>query len=84
MTTICNSDDVMMTSPQETLDSLLELYSSLCEEDLWSGLWMQRCSFPETAVAVALESQGLFEQAQETYERVREGVRVWRCERLDV
>ena len=43
---------------------------SLREEDLWAGLWMERCRFPETAVAIAYETQGLFELAQESYEKV--------------
>ena len=55
---------------QETLDSLSDLYMSLREEDLWAGLWMERCRFPETAVAIAYETQGLFELAQESYEKV--------------
>ena len=55
-------------SSQETLDALLELYSNLNCEDLFVGLWTERCRFPETAIAVAYESQGLFEQAQEAYE----------------
>ena len=55
---------------QETLDSLSDLYVSLSEEDLWAGLWMERCRFLETAVAVAYETQGLFELAQESYEKV--------------
>lgn len=54
---------------QETLDSLSELYSTLNEDDLWAGLWTERCRFPETAVAIVYESQGLFETAQESYER---------------
>ena len=56
--------------PQETLDSLSDLYVSLSEEDLWAGLWMERCRFSETAVAIAYETQGLFELAQESYEKV--------------
>ena len=55
---------------QETLDSLSDLYVSLSEEDLWAGLWMERCRFPETTVAIAYETQGLFELAQESYEKV--------------
>ena len=31
---------------------------------------MERCRFPETAVAIAYETQGLFELAQESYEKV--------------
>ena len=52
------------------MDSLSDLYMSLREEDLWVGLWMERCRFPEMAVAIAYETQGLFELAQESYEKV--------------
>ncbi len=52
------------------MDSLSELYSSLSEEDMWSGLWTERARFPDTTQAIMYESQGLFEQAQETYEQV--------------
>lgn len=37
---------------------------------MWSGLWTERAQFPDTAQAIMYESQGLFEQAQETYEQV--------------
>ena len=53
---------------QETLDALSEMYSTLKEEDLWSGLWQRRAHLPETVIAVAYEQQGFFEQAQGTYE----------------
>ena len=43
----------------------------MSEEDLWAGLWTERCRYPETAIAIAYEAQGLFEQAQESYEMVR-------------
>ena len=49
-------------SPQETLDSLSDLYTELNEKDLWAGLWTLRCQFPQTVTAIAFESQGHFEQ----------------------
>ena len=52
------------------MDSLSEIYSSLSEDDMWAGLWTERAQFPDTALAIVYESQGLFEQAQETYEQV--------------
>ena len=55
---------------QETLDSLAEMYSLLNEEDMWAGLWQQRCRYPETATAIAYETQGFYEQAQSAYEMV--------------
>lgn len=57
---------------QETLDALAEMYSLLNEEDMWAGLWQQRCRYPETATAIAYETQGFYEQAQSAYEVVRE------------
>lgn len=56
---------------QETLDALAEMYSLLNEEDMWAGLWQQRCRYPETATAIAYETQGFYEQAQSAYEVVR-------------
>ena len=48
------------------------MYSLLNEEDMWAGLWQQRCRYPETATAIAYETQGFYEQAQSAYEVVRE------------
>ncbi|KAL5497639.1 hypothetical protein EMCRGX_G014148 [Ephydatia muelleri] len=63
------ADDLLDPMKEEVLDSLSELYASMNEEDLWTGLWLQRCKFPETAIAVAYESQGIFEQSQLYYEK---------------
>lgn len=46
-----------------------DMYESLKEEDLWGGLWQKRAKIPETVQAVALEQQGLFNQALSCYER---------------
>lgn len=60
-----------VTNPhQETLDALCDLYSLLNEDDMWTGLWQKRCKYPETAVAIAYEQHGFFEQAQVTFESV--------------
>ena len=32
-------------SKQETLDALSDLYSSLCEEDMWTGMWVLRSRY---------------------------------------
>uniref|UniRef100_A0AAY5EIW4 Transformation/transcription domain-associated protein n=1 Tax=Electrophorus electricus TaxID=8005 RepID=A0AAY5EIW4_ELEEL len=65
-----------ITPPQqEILDSLAEIYSLLQEEDMWAGLWLKRCKFPETSTAIAYEQHGFFEQAQETYEKAMEKAR---------
>lgn len=49
-------------------DSLGELYSLLCEEDLWAGLWQRHAHYKETTIAIAYEQHGFFEQAQSAYE----------------
>ena len=54
------------------MDALAEMYSLLNEEDMWAGLWQQRCRYPETATAIAYETQGFYEQAQSAYEMVKE------------
>lgn len=52
----------------DILVSLGELYSQLCEEDMWAGLWQRHAHYRETSVAIAYEQHGLFEQAQTAYE----------------
>ncbi|XP_046480160.1 transformation/transcription domain-associated protein [Neodiprion pinetum] len=52
----------------EILDSLSDMYSLLCEEDMWSGLWQKHAHYKETLQATALEQQGFFEQAQNAYD----------------
>lgn len=49
---------------KQVLDCLCELYSMLGEEDMWTGVWLDRCIFPDTAKAITYEQQGFFEQAQ--------------------
>ncbi|KAH9371776.1 hypothetical protein HPB48_006546 [Haemaphysalis longicornis] len=49
-------------------DALAELYALLREEDLSGGLWQRRARHPETSLALALEQQGCFEQAQAALE----------------
>ena len=44
---------------QETLDALAEMYSQLNEEDMWGGLWQQRCRYSETATAIAYWDSGI-------------------------
>ena len=61
-------DEVTELPVQETFDSLAEMYSMLCEDDMWAGLWNRKSRFPETCTAIAYEQQGLFEQAQKAYE----------------
>lgn len=48
----------------EAMDGLSNLYETLYEEDMWSGLWQRKAKFPETIMGIAYEQQGHFEQAQ--------------------
>ena len=52
----------------QAMDALSNLYESLFEEDMWSGLWQKRAKLPETLMGIAYEQQGHFEQAQGSYE----------------
>ena len=52
----------------EVLDALSDMYSQLCEEDMWAGLWQKHAHYKETLQATALEQQGFFEQAQGAYD----------------
>ncbi|XP_060534319.1 transcription-associated protein 1 [Cylas formicarius] len=52
----------------ELLGSLAELYQTLCEEDLWAGIWQKNAHYKETGVAIAYEQHGFFEQAQSAYD----------------
>ncbi|KAL3270789.1 hypothetical protein HHI36_021313 [Cryptolaemus montrouzieri] len=55
-------------SKNELLDSLGDLYSLLCEEDLWAGLWQKHAHYKETSIAIAYEQHGFFDTAQSAYE----------------
>lgn len=52
----------------EVMDALSDMYSLLCEEDMWSGIWQKHAYYKETLHAIALEQQGFFEQAQGAYD----------------
>ena len=47
---------------------MCEMYSVLKEEDYWVGMWLKRARYSETITALAYQQQGLFEQAQTSYE----------------
>ncbi|GFG36813.1 hypothetical protein Cfor_08647 [Coptotermes formosanus] len=66
--TDCYEFEPVVSPQQEILDSLSDMYSLLCEEDMWSGLWQKHARYRETNVAIAYEQQGFFEQAQGAYE----------------
>ena len=58
---------LLLVISTQILDALCGLYSLLREEDMWSGLWRERCIYPDTAKAISYEQQGFFEQAQVSY-----------------
>jgi len=60
----------MSTLSHEIKDSLSEMYTKLCEQDMWAGLWQKHARYRETNIAIAYEQQGFFEQSQAAYESV--------------
>lgn len=68
------SDDEDVAEDAETLnevvESLSKMYSSLCEEDMWAGLWQKYAKYPETNIAIFYEQMGYFDEAQNVYESV--------------
>ena len=60
--------ELTVSPQQEMLDSLCEMYSVLKEEDYWVGMWLKRAQYSETVTALAYQQQGLFEQAQSSFE----------------
>ena len=71
----CYEFEPVVSQQQEILDSLSDMYSLLCEEDMWAGLWLKHARYRETNVAIAYEQQGFFEQAQGAYEVAMSKVR---------
>lgn len=53
---------------ESNLDALIDLYSSLEEEDMFYGVWRRRCQFVETNAALSYEQSGMWDKAQRTYE----------------
>ncbi|KAF1996459.1 hypothetical protein P154DRAFT_623225 [Amniculicola lignicola CBS 123094] len=53
---------------ESNLDALLELYSSLQEDDLFYGTWRRRCQFIESNAALSYEQCGIWDKAQNMYE----------------
>lgn len=49
-------------------DALLELYSSLREDDIFYGLWRRRAKYRETNAALSYEQLGDWPRAQKLYE----------------
>ncbi|KAK7561566.1 hypothetical protein IWX47DRAFT_824151 [Phyllosticta citricarpa] len=50
------------------LDSLLQAYCQLEEQDLFYGTWRRRCQFVETNAALSYEQNGMWDNAQKLYE----------------
>ncbi|KAH9909805.1 FAT domain-containing protein [Xylariomycetidae sp. FL2044] len=53
---------------ESNLDALVDLYSSLKEDDLFYGTWRRRCQFVETNTALSYEQNGMWDKAQKMYE----------------
>ncbi|GJN85795.1 hypothetical protein PLIIFM63780_009369 [Purpureocillium lilacinum] len=56
------------TVRESNLDALVDLYASLCEEDLFYGTWRRRCQFVETNAGLSYEQNGMWDKAQKLYE----------------
>lgn len=56
------------TVRESNLDALVDLYSSLEEEDMFYGTWRRRCQFVESNAALSYEQSGMWDKAQRTYE----------------
>lgn len=63
-------DSAIFLNSQDIIDSLADMYSLLCEEDMWCGLWQKHAKHHETIIALTYEQQGFFEQALGAYELV--------------
>ncbi|PSR77484.1 hypothetical protein BD289DRAFT_398006 [Coniella lustricola] len=53
---------------ESNLNALVELYSSLKEDDFFYGAWRRRCEFIETNSALSYEQNGMWDKAQRMYE----------------
>ncbi|KAI1339027.1 FAT domain-containing protein [Xylariaceae sp. FL0016] len=53
---------------ESTLDALVDLYSSLKEDDLFYGLWRRRSRYVETNAGLSYEQNGMWDKAQKMYE----------------
>lgn len=49
-------------------DALLELYSSIQEDDMFYGLWRRKAKYTESSIALSYEQIGLWDKAQQMYE----------------
>ncbi|KIY49251.1 hypothetical protein FISHEDRAFT_41474 [Fistulina hepatica ATCC 64428] len=56
-------------------DSLADVYAELAEDDFFYGVWRRRCLHKETNNAIAFEQNGMWEQAQLTYESAQNRTR---------
>ncbi|KAJ3865184.1 hypothetical protein EV359DRAFT_39363 [Lentinula novae-zelandiae] len=67
--------DDELTLRDNALDSLADVYSELAEDDMFYGLWRRRCLQPETNNAIALEQNGMWDQAMNAYETAQQRAR---------
>ncbi|KAF2841297.1 hypothetical protein M501DRAFT_1000466 [Patellaria atrata CBS 101060] len=66
-----SANDPIVDTPlvrESNLDSLLEIYAGLEEQDLFYGTWRRRCEYIETNAALSYEQNGMWDKAQEMYE----------------
>lgn len=54
-----------------TYDALAEVYAELVEEDMFYGLWRRRSLHQETNVAISYEQNGMWQEAQISYEQAQ-------------
>ncbi|KAJ3964504.1 hypothetical protein EV361DRAFT_978129 [Lentinula raphanica] len=67
--------DDKLTLRDNVLDSLADVYSEIAEDDMFYGLWRRRYLQPETNNAIALEQNGMGDQAMNAYETVQQRAR---------
>ncbi|KAF5390637.1 hypothetical protein D9757_002758 [Collybiopsis confluens] len=67
--------DDELTLRNHALDSLADVYSELAEDDMFYGLWRRRSLQPETNSAIALEQNGMWAQAMNSYENAQQRAR---------
>lgn len=56
---------------ESNLDALTEMYATLGEEDMFYGLWRRRAQYIETNAAISFEQHGMWDKAQQMYEKAQ-------------
>jgi FAT domain/Phosphatidylinositol 3- and 4-kinase len=55
---------------ESVLDAISEMYRLLHERDMFAGVWKVRCKAPSTTVALCMEQQARFSEAQAQYAKL--------------